>query len=339
MFTNNPIISVIMPVYNTEEYIKEAIESVINQTFGSWELICVNDGSTDNSLNILLDYEKMDSRIKVINQLNSGSAAAARNVALKSSQGLYLHFLDSDDFLSEDCLMKSYCKILKTNADLIMPDLCYFSDNQFKCLKILSGFLGDRKILLGPIQAFQASLDWKISGLGLFRMELVQKIKFDETGMNGDEYSTRLLFLNCKKIGFSDGVYYYRQHGESTTKKISSKLFDRLITDYRLLELAIEYNTGKKAIAICKHKIVKSIIGFQLLLTASEEQSILDNKPEIQGLIKKYYDMVDNSYFNGKVNFIQYVRNRIVFLNFNFLKSYAYLRVHITSNLIKILKR
>lgn len=331
MHNREPIISVIMPVYNTEKYLKEAIESVINQTFVHWELICVNDGSTDNSLNILLQYESMDVRIIAIDSINSGSAAAARNVALKSCNGIYLHFLDSDDVLSKDCLEISYKKIISTNADCIIPDMRLFTDDIRNNKKYLKGYLGNRQILLTPMQAFKASLEWNISGIGLFRTEVVKKFGFDETGMNGDEYSTRLLFLNFNKIGFSKGTYYYRQHVNSTTKKVSIKLFDRLITNFRILALAEDYQAGEKAISICKNIILNSIVKYQVLLTASNDDSLNNRKFEIQRLIKTHYTKVDSSYLKYNGSYSQYIRNNVLFSNFRFLKIYAFYRVNVRS--------
>ena len=96
-------ISVIMPAYNAEKFIDESIMSVINQTFKDFELIIVNDGSIDNTVNIIKKYIKKDSRIKVINKKNGG-LSDARNVGIKNSNGDYIFFMDSDDCIQEDTL-------------------------------------------------------------------------------------------------------------------------------------------------------------------------------------------------------------------------------------------
>ena len=84
-----PLISIIIPVYNVENYLKQCLDSVINQTYKNTEIICVNDGSTDNSLNILLDYKQKDSRIQVINQKNGG-LSNARNTGINAANGKYI---------------------------------------------------------------------------------------------------------------------------------------------------------------------------------------------------------------------------------------------------------
>ena len=103
-------VSVIIPVFNEEKYIGICLDSVINQTLTDIEIICVNDGSDDNSLSILYDYQKKDNRIKVISQENRG-LSTSRNVALKQVTGDYVAFVDADDYLNPTTLM-SYIKYL-----------------------------------------------------------------------------------------------------------------------------------------------------------------------------------------------------------------------------------
>ncbi len=112
-------VSVIIPVYNAEKYLKECLDSVINQSLKEIEIICIDDGSTDNSLEILKEYVQNDNRIIVLQQKNSG-AGVARNKGLKIAKGEYLSFLDSDDIFDEQMLMKSYCEAVKHNADIVM---------------------------------------------------------------------------------------------------------------------------------------------------------------------------------------------------------------------------
>ena len=108
-----PLVSVIIPVYNTEEYVYNTIESIRNQTLKNIEIIIINDGSTDNSLEIINGCSKNDERIKVYSQKNAGQSAA-RNVGIKIAKGKYLYFMDSDDFLEKDALLDCY-KISEEN--------------------------------------------------------------------------------------------------------------------------------------------------------------------------------------------------------------------------------
>ena len=95
---NNISISIVVPVYNVEKYLRQCLDSIINQTFKDFECICVNDGSTDKSLSILQEYANKDNRIKIIPQKNIG-LAGARNTALSVASGKYVLFVDSDDYI------------------------------------------------------------------------------------------------------------------------------------------------------------------------------------------------------------------------------------------------
>ena len=107
-----------MPVYNCEEYLTESIESILNQSFDDFEFICIDDGSTDNSLQILQDYAKKDDRIRVFHQDNKGGGTA-RNFALTKASGKYLLFIDSDDILYSNALKETYDVIEQKNVDFL----------------------------------------------------------------------------------------------------------------------------------------------------------------------------------------------------------------------------
>jgi hypothetical protein len=123
-----PKISVIIPVYNTEKYLSQCLDSVLTQTFQDFEVICVNDGSTDGSLAILEEYAKKDPRIRVLTQVNQGQSVA-RNEGMKLAGGEYICFLDSDDFYDEDFLYTLYTKSVESDADIVMTNTRYVNGN------------------------------------------------------------------------------------------------------------------------------------------------------------------------------------------------------------------
>ena len=114
-----PIVSVIMPVYNNEKYLEQCLDSIVNQSLTDIEIICVDDGSEDSSAEILQRYAEKDRRIRIIRQENAG-AGAARNNGLRHAQGKYLSFLDSDDFFENDMLEKAVKKIEEDAADFVV---------------------------------------------------------------------------------------------------------------------------------------------------------------------------------------------------------------------------
>jgi glycosyltransferase involved in cell wall biosynthesis len=119
-----PKISVIIPVYNVEQYLRECLDSVVNQTMREIQIICINDGSTDNSLAILEEYTNRDSRILIVSKINNG-AASARNVGLAHATGKYILFVDSDDTVDTKLCEKVYTKAEQSNANLVL----FFHDN------------------------------------------------------------------------------------------------------------------------------------------------------------------------------------------------------------------
>lgn len=123
-------VSVIIPIYNTEIYLKQCLDSVINQTFKDFECICINDGSTDNSLSILKEYISKDTRFKLIDKKNEG-VSVARNTGIQNASAKYILFVDSDDWITKNHIEVLYDTIEKYDCDLVSSD-AYFYDNQTK---------------------------------------------------------------------------------------------------------------------------------------------------------------------------------------------------------------
>lgn len=124
-----PVISIVIPVYNVESFLEDSLNSVINQTFEDFEVICVDDGSTDNSLEILNDFKNKDFRVKVIAQKNKGNGGA-RNTGLKHATGEYVYFMDADDVLFENALEKMYNNIINNNSDIVIFKIAWLKDGE-----------------------------------------------------------------------------------------------------------------------------------------------------------------------------------------------------------------
>ena len=124
---NSDLISIIIPVYNVQDYLKECVDAIINQSYSNIEVILVNDGSTDNSPAICDEYSKKDSRIKVIHKKNEGPAMA-RNAALDIASGKYLNFIDSDDLIHKDMISILYNNLINNDADISICNYQSFFD-------------------------------------------------------------------------------------------------------------------------------------------------------------------------------------------------------------------
>ena len=128
---NNPLVTVIVPVYNCEKYIARCIESVINQTYSNIELIIVNDGSTDHTNEICENYNKKYQNIKLINQKNQG-VSIARNNALNISLGQYIQFTDSDDYMEKDMIELMVKSAITNNSDIVICEYSYEYEKGFR---------------------------------------------------------------------------------------------------------------------------------------------------------------------------------------------------------------
>ena len=117
----NISLSIIVPVYNVENYLIRCLDSLVNQTLKEIEIICINDGSKDNSLNILEEYAKKDSRIIILNQENAG-LSAARNAGMEIAKGEYIGFVDSDDWVDLDFFEKLYIAAKNNDCDIAVAD-------------------------------------------------------------------------------------------------------------------------------------------------------------------------------------------------------------------------
>lgn len=129
-------VTVIIPIYNVEKYLKEAIESTINQTHSNIEIILVDDGSTDNSGIICDEFAKKDTRIKVIHKTNGG-LSDARNAGLDATTGKYIMFLDSDDFLELDAVENMYKEITEKDADYVIGNYINADEDGQKWNKVI----------------------------------------------------------------------------------------------------------------------------------------------------------------------------------------------------------
>lgn len=238
----NQKISVFIPVFNGQKYIAETLDSLLQQKFIDFEVVCVDDCSTDNSFTILQDYAAKDPRFKVFKTpTNFGSVPKVLNYSLNFLGGGYFVYSSQDDIFSVDWLEKMHSRAVETCADAVIPDLVFYYSNDQSKNRLLSGLNGDRNIQLPGKEAALHSLDWNIPGNALWNIDLIRKYKVEDFSFNADEFSVRVFFLNCNKVVFSEGVFFYRQdNDEAITKKITYKTFDSAYTQYRLYKLLKE---------------------------------------------------------------------------------------------------
>lgn len=231
----NEKISVIVPVHNGAKYVAATLESLLAQSYANFEVLCIDDCSTDESHSILKALSLRDERIRVFKtDENFGSAPKVLNFALANFVGTYFVYSSQDDLFSKDWLANMVAKAVETGADAVIPDVIFYHESG-AADRSLIGIDGDRSIELSGPEAVLKSLDWTIPANALWRADLVKKIGFEEFSINSDEFSARLFFNACHKVVFSEGTFFYRQdNAEAVTKKKTSKAFDFPYTHVRL---------------------------------------------------------------------------------------------------------
>ncbi|MCL9808509.1 glycosyltransferase family 2 protein [Flavobacterium luminosum] len=237
---NQFLVTIFIPVFNGEKYLERTLLSVLNQSYSNFEVLLVDDSSTDKSLAIVNNFAEKDSRFKVFSKPNGGMTSISWNYILPKIKGNFLFYLSQDDLLSEDLLEKAIIRHKETNADCVLCDAVFYFEN--KEGKRLGGVNGDRNIILNGRDAFLKSLKWEIHGFGLYKTKLYESEIFPEDAFDSDEYMTRKIFLKCQKVAFCDSVFYYRQDNpKAITKSFSEKNFYRLNTFKRIWFLIVHH--------------------------------------------------------------------------------------------------
>lgn len=239
-------VSVIIPVYNTEIYLKQCLESAINQTLKDIEIICVNDGSTDNSLEILNQYKEKDSRIIIINQENKG-LSRARNEAIKIAEGKYIHFLDSDDFYYENyALEKLYKNMIENNLDILFFDIINFYEKTGEKIKYQSNRLKENIIYNGKKILENYLVNEVISSSNcykIFKKELFNYVDYKPNIYFEDgELLLRILSFSNKIMAIRDIFLCIRERENSITTSFKEKYIDSLIKIFETID-KIEENS------------------------------------------------------------------------------------------------
>ena len=214
-------LSVIIPVYNVAEYLAECLTSVCNQTLTDIEIICVNDGSTDNSGDILQDFAKQDTRIQIINQENAG-LSAARNTGLKYATGEYITFLDSDDWIALDYYETLYKSAKENDADIAVGNvMCYYSDSHMALeYTFRYSFAAGKKLLLDSYDKkdiLQSCAVWN----KIYKRELIvdNNLQFYHGKMVEDFPFTFMAVALANKIACCPFTFlFYRQRQTSIMK-------------------------------------------------------------------------------------------------------------------------
>lgn len=246
----NPRFTILTAVYNAQAYVAECIESVLSQTCAEWQMICIDDCSTDESKHILHQYAARDSRIQVMQtKVNSGQAVA-RNVGLKVAKGEFTLMLDADDLLSPDALESVWRAHLRhPEVDTFLFRLERFDDAGWSEVEPLV----NGHITLSGRDACLRAINWRIHGYFAIRTDLHQRLPYDESlRVYGDDVTSRLHLFHSRAVGFCPGRYRYRQHGASCTHHFSVRRIDFVRANTLMRQLLEERHADGDLLRCCE---------------------------------------------------------------------------------------
>lgn len=217
-------VSIIVPIYNVEKYLPKCLESIINQTLKDVEIICINDGSTDNSLSILKEYANRDSRIQIINTQNKG-IAAARNFGINVATGEFLGFIDSDDWIDLDFFEKLYLTAKKYSADIAAAGIIRVSGRRKRILlefkKEIATDITDEKFKICdiPDKSYTCNKIYKTSKLKEY------DLKFRNNALYEDIIFTPEVIHKLNILATVPNTYYfyYKREGSITNTKSNNE--------------------------------------------------------------------------------------------------------------------
>lgn len=284
---NKPKISVIVPVYNVENYLVKCVNSIVNQTLHDIEIILVNDGSTDDSGIICDNFANIDNRIRVVHKANSG-VSDSRNIGFQYVTSEYVMYLDSDDWIDKETCLESYNEAKEGDFDLLFWGRVYEYPSKSVTQKIIyekdTIFIGEDLKKL------------KLRMCGLIDTELVMPTRTDAFGASwGKLYKTSLirdnniLFVDHNKVGSEDVLFnfmvfqkvsnvkflnkfynhYRKDNPNSLTINHKSELFVRFMKLFEIMENEIrDYNLGKEYYQVFKNRIGLSIINISISISS-----------------------------------------------------------------------
>lgn len=239
----NPEISIIVPVYNVEKYLKRCIDSILNQSFTDFELILVDDGSTDNSGKIIDEYAIKDERIKVIHKENCGQGSA-RNRGLDIAKGNYIGFVDSDDWIHKDMYKILYENIIKYNTDISQidhkPTSSYVNDENIinEKVHIVDNILKE----FGNCTSFEL-LPYIFVWNKLYKADIWSSFRFPENKFAEDlRVIYKIYYKSNKMIRIDRKLYYYFMSDNSSTR---GKFNIKKLEDIEAWEEMLEFFNNK----------------------------------------------------------------------------------------------
>ena len=317
----NPKISIIVPVYNLENYIEKTIEQLISQTYKNLEIILVDDGSTDKSLELCNTFAKRDNRILVVHQKNQG-VSVARNTGIKHATGEYIGFFDGDDDIESDIFEFLYNNLVKNNADISICGVTIVNpDNSVN--NISTG----KQIIWNTPQDYIKALFKGTTTMNvytkLFKAEICKNTLFPtDLRTNEDKFYCFTTALKANRICLNDisKYTYYRRAGSATVMNFTEKFFDSIKSSDMMVDICKEQCPEILNNAHA-NKLATVLRTYKLMILRNGLKAFPKETDEIKTYIKNFDKSIAKNYLSKK-NYIRYKVAKTSHLLFAFMSRH-----------------
>jgi glycosyltransferase involved in cell wall biosynthesis len=283
---DNPLVSIIVPVYNVEPYLKKCVDSIISQTYDNLEIILVDDGSPDSCGKICDEYAANDERVKVVHKENGG-LSDARNAALDIMHGEYVAFVDSDDWVLPNYIKDMYENLVKYGADISLSGTIYIYDNKKNIILAINKNEGLYTQKEAVENLFYQKGIYPSAYSKLYKSELFKEIRYPKGKLNEDSAVTYKLFCLCNKISYTNAsnYCYLQRMGSIENSEFALNKMNAINIVEEMLGWINENKPEYKEAAICRF-IGMNLRIFRLLIKSKEQ--FLTEKNKIKINISKY---------------------------------------------------
>ncbi|MGQ7337013.1 glycosyltransferase family 2 protein [Streptococcus suis] len=308
------LVSIIVPIYNVEKFLPRCIESICNQSYENLEILLINDGSTDGSEQICVDFMARDPRIRYFLKENGG-LSDARNYGIERAQGKYLSFIDSDDFVESDFILQLYDALVQQNASVAIAGFSKVDENGTILKKelleneelVLTGREVCKKLHSEKGQVFVVA--WN----KLYKKELFSNVQYAKGKIHEDEYIAYQLFYDLDRIAVvNDSLYYYVERQESITRTQMTDLRFECLIEYQLLRIDF-FNSKNDSELMTLNQQAFLLFVIQFLEQNRSGFVTPEKKARLRGLYTKIYKELMNQ--NSKVHFLHRLFYLLGYLN------------------------
>jgi glycosyltransferase involved in cell wall biosynthesis len=299
MDNNNILVSIIVPVYNVEKYINTCLHSIANQTFADYEVLLIDDGSTDNSGSICDDFCNLHNKFRAIHQDNMG-LYGARNTGLKLAKGRYISFIDSDDYVHPSFLEILYSALLSGDYDFSMVDFEKVHDHHIVHSNVIThkfstNVLSQNILIRNFYRSF--SIEYHVVWNKLYKRETIESLYFKNIISEDTEFNNRVYLMSKKAIFVEACLYYYLQRNTSIIHKNGYNYnIDQLYSIYLCFTEIPSINSNYRA--YCLLRLYKKLLSTKYYSKSTE--------------FKYYGDKINRIIL--KNTFSSFVKNKNIFL-------------------------